>query len=106
MHERGVVRFVNARRVARFRASDKYTLFRVDGEEHLVVRDSLEERSKSASPRSASCACTARSSSARTPSSPSRTSPAGASLELLDGQHVAVSRRYLASVVKRALGVT
>jgi len=35
------MRFIAARRVTRFRAADKYTLFRVDGHEHLV-RDSLE----------------------------------------------------------------
>ena len=100
--ERGVMRFIAARRVTRFRAADKYTLFRVDGHEHLV-RDSLESLEERLAPLGfirvhraelvRRDACVALFSE-----------PGGASLELSDGQHVAVSRRYLA-IVKRALGV-
>lgn len=103
VHERGVVRFVDARRVARFRASDKYTLFRVDGEEHLV-RDSLETLEERLAPLG--FLRVHRAELVRKDAVVALASePGGASLELIDGQHVAVSRRYL-SAVKRALGVT
>jgi len=43
---RGVVKFFDAREISRFYAEDKYTIFRIDGEEHLTQEslDSLEER--------------------------------------------------------------
>lgn len=43
---RGVVKFFDAREIARFYAEDKYTIFRIDGEEHLTQEslDSLEQR--------------------------------------------------------------
>jgi DNA-binding LytR/AlgR family response regulator len=101
VHERGVVRFIDARLVTRFRAADKYTLFRVDGNEQLL-RDSLDSLEARLAPlgfirvhraelvrRDAVVALV--------------NEPGGASLELSDGQHVAVSRRYLAAT-KRALG--
>jgi DNA-binding LytR/AlgR family response regulator len=103
VHERGTVRVFDARRVTRFRAADKYTLFRVDGDEYLV-RDSLEQLEQRLAPhgfvrvhraelvRGDACVALVR-------------EPGGASLELSDGQHVAVSRRYLAEA-KRILGVT
>jgi two-component system LytT family response regulator len=89
--------------VTRFRAADKYTLFRVDGDEYLV-RDSLERLEQRLAPhgfvrvhraelvRRDACVALVR-------------EPGGASLELSDGQLVAVSRRYLAAA-KRGLGVT
>lgn len=45
-HERGAVRLFDARDITRFSASDKYTAFRVDGEEHLTEEplSQLEER--------------------------------------------------------------
>jgi DNA-binding LytR/AlgR family response regulator len=102
VHERGVVRFIDARVVTRFRASDKYTLFRVDGDEELV-RDSLDSLEARLAPlgflrvhraelvrREAVVALVSE--------------DGGASLELTDGQHVAVSRRYLAAT-RRALGL-
>ncbi len=43
---RGVVKFFDARQIARFYAEDKYTIFRFEGEEHLTQEslDSLEGR--------------------------------------------------------------
>ena len=45
-HERGVVRLFDARDITRFSAADKYTAFRVGGEEHLTEEplSQLEER--------------------------------------------------------------
>jgi two-component system LytT family response regulator len=92
----------DARRVTRFRAADKYTLFCIDGDEYLV-RDSLEQLEHRLAPhgfvrvhraelvRGDACVALVR-------------EPGGASLELSDGQHVVVSRRYLAAA-KRILGV-
>jgi DNA-binding LytR/AlgR family response regulator len=103
VHERGAAHFVNVRRITRFRAADKYTLFRVDGVEH-VVRDSLERLEERFAPLG--FVRVHRSELVRKDAVVSLSSePGGATIELLDGQHVAVSRRYLASA-KRALGLT
>jgi DNA-binding LytR/AlgR family response regulator len=102
VHERGSTHFVKVRRITRFRAADKYTLFRVDGVEH-VLRDSLERLEE----RLATFGFLRvhRSELVRKDAVVSLASePGGATLELVDGQHVAVSRRYLAAA-KRALGV-
>jgi DNA-binding LytR/AlgR family response regulator len=101
--ERGTVQFIKARRVTRFRASDKYTLFQVDGVEH-VVRDSLEKLEERLAPYG--FIRVHRSELVRKDAVVSLvTEPGGATLELVDGQRVAVSRRYL-SAAKRALGLT
>jgi DNA-binding LytR/AlgR family response regulator len=103
VHERGVSRFVDARRITRFRASDKYTSFRLDGVEHLV-RDSLEQLEGRLAPlgflRVHRAELVRKDAVAAFVSE-----PGGATLELIDGQRVAVSRRYLAAA-KRALGMT
>jgi DNA-binding LytR/AlgR family response regulator len=100
--ERGMVQFIKARRVTRFRASDKYTLFHVDGVEH-VVRDSLEKLEERFA--ASGFIRVHRSELVRKDAVVSLASePGGATLELVDGQRVAVSRRYL-SAAKRALGL-
>jgi DNA-binding LytR/AlgR family response regulator len=45
-HERGLLRFFDARKIPRFHASDKYTAFSLEGEEHLSEEplSSLEQR--------------------------------------------------------------
>jgi DNA-binding LytR/AlgR family response regulator len=101
VHERGVVRFIDARVVTRFRAADKYTLFRIDGDEQLV-RDSLD--SLAARLASLGFIRVHRAELVRKDAVVALVNePGGASVELSDGQHVAVSRRYLAAT-KRALG--
>jgi DNA-binding LytR/AlgR family response regulator len=101
VQERGETHFVKARRVTRFRASDKYTLFRVDGVEH-IVRDSLEKLEERLEPLG--FLRVHRAELVRKDAVVALTAEAGgATLELIDGQHVAVSRRYLAAA-KRALG--
>ena len=98
VYERGVARVFDARRITRFRATDKYTVFRGDDEEHLL-RDSLDSLAQRLAPlgfvrvhraelvRRDACVALVR-------------DPRGAALELSDGQHVAVSRRYLATATR------
>ncbi|MCU1278170.1 MAG: DNA-binding response regulator [bacterium] len=102
VHERGVVRFIDARQVTRFRAADKYTLFRVDGDEQLV-RDSLDSLAERLAPLG--FIRVHRAELVRKDAVVALVNEEGsASLELSDGQHVAVSRRYLGAT-KRELGV-
>jgi DNA-binding LytR/AlgR family response regulator len=102
VQERRVTRFVKARRITRFRAADKYILFRVEGVEHLV-RDSLEKLEERLAPFG--FMRVHRAELVRKDAVVSLASePGGATIELVDGQHVAVSRRYL-SAARRALGL-
>jgi two-component system LytT family response regulator len=100
--ERGVARFIDARLVTRFHAADKYTLFRLDGDEHLV-RDSLDSLELRLAPfgfiRVHRAELVRKDAVAAMVSE-----PPGAMLELNDGQQVAVSRRYLATT-RRALNL-
>jgi DNA-binding LytR/AlgR family response regulator len=100
--ERGVALFVKVRRITRFRAADKYTLFQVDGVEHLI-RDSLE--TLEARLGAFGFLRVHRAELVRRDAVVSLAAEgAGARIELIDGQQVAVSRRYL-SATKRALGL-
>jgi DNA-binding LytR/AlgR family response regulator len=103
VHERGVARILDARRVARFRASDKYTTFTLDGEEHLL-RDSLDALAMRLLPLG--FIRVHRAELIRKDAVVAFVSePGGALLHLTSGDRVAVSRRSIAAA-KRALGLT
>jgi len=97
---RGEVRFFDARQVSRFWASEKYTLFRADGEEHLIEESlsSLEQRLPSSDFLRVHRAELIRLSAVKSLSSDED----GAVVTLDDGQRARVSRRSL-SAVKEAL---
>jgi len=98
------VRLVDARRVARFRALDKYTSFWLDGEE-FFIRDSLDSLdSLGARLASFRFLRVHRAALVRRTAILSLAGDQGlvASLQLVSGELVAVSRRYLAAT-RRAL---
>jgi DNA-binding LytR/AlgR family response regulator len=105
VRERGVTRALDARRVTRFRALDKYTAFRLDGEE-FFVRDALDSLEQRLAPfgflRVHRAELIRRTAILGLASDPAG---GGMSVQLNDGQIVAVSRRYRAAA-RRALGVT
>ena len=103
VRERGVVRLIDAQRVTRFHALDKYTSFRLDGEEFFVrdPLDNLEQRLALLGFLRVHRAELVR----RNAILGMTSEPGGvASLQLVDGQGVAVSRRYHAAT-RRALGI-
>jgi two-component system LytT family response regulator len=102
VHEAGVVRFFDARAVTRFTSVDKYTVFNLEGREH-IVKDSLAALEERLAP--AGFVRVHRSELVRLDSVVAlRPDAGGALLELKDGQTAAVSRRYL-QAVKLALGM-
>jgi DNA-binding LytR/AlgR family response regulator len=102
IRERGVVRVIDANRVTRFHALDKYTSFRLDGEE-FFVRDPLDSLEDRLAPlgflRVHRAELVRRAAILGMTSEPG----GGATLQLVDGQLVAVSRRYQAAT-RRAVG--
>jgi DNA-binding LytR/AlgR family response regulator len=101
-HERGVIRFFDARTVDRFHASDKYTVFSADGAEHLTDEplNALEQRL-----HDFGFVRVHRSELIRLAAVRSLTQDAeGYHVHLAGGAVVAVSRRLIASV-KAALGL-
>lgn len=100
---RGELRFFDARQVTRFWASDKYTLFRADNEEHLT-EESLQ--SLSARLEGFGFLQVHRSELVRVDAIKSLRSEDGIhEVTLSDGQVARVSRRELPAV-RRALGLT
>jgi two-component system LytT family response regulator len=103
VRERGVMRIIDARRVTRFRAQDKYTSFRLDGEE-FFVRDALDSLEQRLVPlgflRVHRAELVRRTAILGMTSEPG----GGVALQLADGQVVAVSRRYQAAT-RRWLGI-
>jgi two-component system, LytTR family, response regulator len=101
-HERGSIRFFDATTIDRFRASEKYTLFTVEGVEHLTNESlgALEQRL-----REFGFVRAHRSELIRVAAVRSLTQDAdGYRAELASGAVVEVSRRLIASV-KEALGL-
>jgi two-component system LytT family response regulator len=101
-HERGAIRFFDATTIDRFRASDKYTVFTVEGVEHLTNEplSALEQRL-----RDFGFVRVHRSELVRVSAVRSITQDAGGyHAQLASGAVVEVSRRLLASV-KEALGL-
>jgi DNA-binding LytR/AlgR family response regulator len=99
---RGVVRLFDAEAITRFRASDKYTVFRADGEEHLTEEslDALELRLAGKGFQRVH-----RSELVRLDAITAlHVSDGLFEAELRDGQHARVSRRSMADL-RRALGV-
>lgn len=96
----GRVLFFDPLLVTRFRADDKYTSFRVDGEEHLLRESlsTLEERLSSFGFLRVHRAELVRVDAVRA----LEPEPGGALLHLSDGQTVSVSRRFLPTL-KQAL---
>ena len=100
---RGEVRFFDAREVTRFWASEKYTLFRADGEEHLT-EESLSQLAQRLGP--AGFVQVHRSELVRLDAVRAlRTEEGIHEVTLSDGQVARVSRRELAAV-RRALGLS
>jgi DNA-binding LytR/AlgR family response regulator len=103
VRERGITRILDGRRVTRFRALDKYTSFQLDGEE-FFVRDALDSLEGRLAPfgflRVHRAELVRRTAILGLTSEPA----GGVSLQLTDGQIVAVSRRYRAAT-RRALGI-
>jgi DNA-binding LytR/AlgR family response regulator len=101
--ERGAVRFFDARDVTRFWASDKYTVFRADGGEHLI-EESLVTLSERLAPFG--FVQVHRAELVRLDAVRSLRSDDGVhELELQDGQVARVSRRELGTV-RKALGLS
>ena len=101
-HARGAIRFFDATTIDRFRASDKYTSFLVDGEEHLTDEPltALEERLQGFG-----FVRMHRSELVRIAAVRALTHDAeGHHAQLVNGEVVEISRRMLAAV-KEALGV-
>jgi DNA-binding LytR/AlgR family response regulator len=99
--EHGELLIFDAAGIDRFQASDKYTLFSVDGREHLTEEPltALEERLRAVGFLRVHRAELVRVSAIRALTS----APGGHQARLADGQVVRVSRRFLPEL-KRALG--
>jgi two-component system LytT family response regulator len=101
-HDRGATRFFDARAIARFQASEKYTVFWAEGEEH-VTDEPLVALEARLAPHGFVRAH--RSELIRVAAVRALTQDAGSyRAHLVDGQVVEVSRRLVASV-KEALGL-
>ncbi len=99
VHERGATRLFDATEIARFWASEKYTLFRAEGDEHMTAEplNALEQRLESFGYQRVHRAELIRLSAIRALKSEHGVHEA----ELTDGQLARVSRRLLPQLKKK-----